>query len=205
MVDIVVEAVNIVKDGDKQIDLHMVEIMHMPHKMASDTRLVRGLILDHGGRHPDMPNKLKNCYILTANVSLEYEKTEAHSGFYFSNAEQREKLVKSERALTDEKCRKIIELKRKVCAGTDKTFVLINQKGIDPISLDLLAKENILGLRRAKRRNMERLILACGGRAINSVEDLQLSDLGYAETVFQTDLGDDKYTYVEGCKNPKSC
>lgn len=42
-------------------------------------------------------------------------------------------------------------------------FVVINQKGIDPMSLDLLAKEGILGLRRAKRRNMERLSLACGG------------------------------------------
>ena len=41
--------------------------------------------------------------------------------------------------------------------------MVINQKGIDPISLDLLAKEGILALRRAKRRNMERLALACGG------------------------------------------
>lgn len=41
--------------------------------------------------------------------------------------------------------------------------MVINQKGIDPMSLDLLAREGILGLRRAKRRNMERLSLACGG------------------------------------------
>jgi len=47
--------------------------------------------------------------------------------------------------------------------------VLVNQKGIDPQSLDMLAKEGILALRRAKRRNMERLTLACGGFAINSV------------------------------------
>lgn len=56
-----------------------------------------------------------------------------------------------------------------VCDGPGKSFVLINQKGIDPQSLDLLAKEGILALRRAKRRNMERLTLACGGVAINSV------------------------------------
>ena len=65
----------------------MVEIMHMVHKQVSDSRLVRGLVMDHGGRHPDMPSKLEKCYILTLNVSLEYEKTEVHSGFYFSNAE----------------------------------------------------------------------------------------------------------------------
>ena len=37
-----------------------------------------------------------------------------------------------------------------------KGFVVINQKGIDPLSLDILAKNGILALRRAKRRNMER-------------------------------------------------
>lgn len=42
--------------------------------------------------------------------------------------------------------------------------MVINQKGIDPGSLDLLAKEGILALRRAKRRNMERLVEACGGK-----------------------------------------
>ena len=50
-----------------------------------------------------------------------------------------------------------------VCKGSSKGFVVINQKGIDPMSLDLLAREGILALRRAKRRNMERLSLACGG------------------------------------------
>ena len=53
----------------------MIEIMHMQHKLATETDLVRGLVLDHGGRHPDMPKELHNCYILIANVSLEYEKT----------------------------------------------------------------------------------------------------------------------------------
>lgn len=57
----------------------MVEVMHMPHKLGTETKLVRGLVMDHGSRHPDMPTKLKNCYILTANVSLEYEKTEVNS------------------------------------------------------------------------------------------------------------------------------
>lgn len=56
-----------------------------------------------------------------------------------------------------------------VCKSPDQTFVVINQKGIDPLSLDMLAKEGIMALRRAKKRNMERLQLACGGFTINSV------------------------------------
>jgi len=36
----------------------------------------------------------------------------------------------------------------------------------------MLAKAGITALRRAKRRNMERLTLSCGGRALNSIEDI---------------------------------
>ena len=45
----------------------------------------------------------KNCYILTLNVSLEYEKTEVNSGFYYNTAEQRAKMVTAERTFTDSK------------------------------------------------------------------------------------------------------
>lgn len=62
----------------------------------------------------------------------------------------------------DEKVKKIVDLKNAVCDQAvdskekKKNFVIINQKGIDPLSLDILAKNGILALRRAKRRNMER-------------------------------------------------
>merc|ERR1712070_952907 len=170
------------------------------------SKLVRGLVLDHGGRYSDAPSSLTNCYILCLNVSLEYEKTEVHSGFFWSSAEQREKLIESERAFTDEKVMKIIELKRKVCPeGSGKNFVIVNQKGIDPPSLELLAKDGIIGIRRAKKRNGERIPLACGGRQLNSVDDLTEADLGYAEKVYEQVLGDDKYTFIEGVENPFSC
>ncbi|KAN0114054.1 Chaperonin Cpn60/TCP-1 family [Russula decolorans] len=192
------------------IDLHMVEIMKMHHRTASETQLVRGLVLDHGARHPDMPKRVENAYILTLNVSLEYEKTEVNSGFFYSSAEQREKLVESERKFTDERVKKIVELKNLVCdQAVDskekrKNFVVINQKGIDPLSLDILAKNGILALRRAKRRNMERLQLICGGIAQNSVEELTPDLLGWAGLVYEHTLGEEKFTFVDEVKNPKS-
>lgn len=192
------------------IDLHMIEIMKMQHRTDTDTQLVKGLVMDHGARHPDMPKRVENAYVLTLNVSLEYEKTEVNSGFFYSSADQREKLVESERRFLDEKLKKIVELKNAVCdvaLGSDekpKGFVIINQKGIDPMSLDVLAKNGILALRRAKRRNMERLQLACGGVAQNSVDDLTPDVLGWAGLVYEHTLGEEKYTFVEDVKEPKS-
>ncbi|EXX51905.1 T-complex protein 1 zeta subunit [Rhizophagus irregularis] len=204
LTDAVVDAVMSIKRDDEPIDLHMVEIMKMQHKTASDSRLIRGLVLDHGARHPDMPKRVEDAYILTLNVSLEYEKSEINSGFFYSSAEQREKLVESERKFTDEKVRKIVEFKKQVCGDTKKGFVVINQKGIDPLSLDILCKNGILALRRAKRRNMERLQLVCGGIAQNSVDDLTPEALGYAGLIYEHVLGEEKYTFVEEVKDPKS-
>merc|ERR1712211_215560 len=181
LTDICVDSVLAIKpdEAGKDIDLHMIEIMEMQHRSEAESSLVRGLVMDHGGRHPDMPKRLENCYILTRNVSLEYERTEVNSGFFYKSAEDREKLVVAERKFIEDRVQKILELKRKVCTKENgKTFVVINQKGIDPMSLDALAKEGILALRIAKRRNMERLALACGGVAMNSVEELTEECLG---------------------------
>lgn len=207
----VVDAVSMIKDihtdtQNNYIDLHMIEVLHMKHKTAADSKFIRGMVLDHGARHHDMPKSLKNCYIMTLNVSLEYEKSEVNSGFFYSSAEQRDKLVEAERAFTDEKVKKIIELKRKVCTQENGcTFVVLNQKGIDPPSLDMFAKEGMIGIRRVKRRNMERLTLCCGGNALNCVDDMTVDDLGFAEHVYEQTLGEDKFTFIEGVKNPKSC
>eukprot|EP00287_Rhodomonas_sp_CCMP768_P006608 CAMPEP_0196738448 /NCGR_PEP_ID=MMETSP1091-20130531/15813_1 /TAXON_ID=302021 /ORGANISM="Rhodomonas sp., Strain CCMP768" /LENGTH=530 /DNA_ID=CAMNT_0042082417 /DNA_START=76 /DNA_END=1664 /DNA_ORIENTATION=+ len=192
------------KEAEVPIDLFMVEIMHMQHKSDLSSRLVKGLVLDHGGRHPDMPKALKNCHVMVLNVDLEYTKSEVTSNFFYSSADQREKLVESERKVTDDKVRQIIEFKRGVC-GEGESFVVINQKGIDPLSLDMLAKAGILGLRRCKRRNMERLAKACGSEAMNSTDGLTKSCLGWAGTVYEETLGEEKYTFVEDCRNPHSC
>src|SRR5277367_1649026 len=201
----IVDAVLAIYQPPAKPDLHMIEIMKMQHRTASETQLIRGLALDHGARHPDMPKRVENAFILSLNVSLEYEKSEINSGFYYSSAEQRDKLVASERRFVDEKLRKIVELKKEVCGNDPKKgFVIINQKGIDPLSLDVLVKNGIFALRRAKRRNMERLQLICGGTAQNSVDDLTPDVLGWAGTVYEQELGEEKYTFIEDVKEPKS-
>lgn len=209
---IVTDAVLAVSGDDKEdtvskknLDLHMIEIMTMQHGHTKDTTFVKGLVLDHGARHPDMPRVVNNAFVLILNVSLEYEKTEVNSGFFYSSAEQREKLVASERKFVDAKLKKIVDLKNEVCGlDGDRGFVIINQKGIDPMSLDVLAKNGILALRRAKRRNMERLQLIVGGEAQNSVDDLLPEILGQAGKVYEESIGEDKFTYITECPELKS-
>lgn len=85
-------------------------------------------MLDHGARHPDMKKRVEDAYVLTCNVSLEYEKTEVNSGFFYKSAKEREKLVSAERKFIEDRVQKIIALKNQVCPNDDKGFVVINQK-----------------------------------------------------------------------------
>jgi len=202
--DIVVDAVQCIKKEGQPLDLHMIEIMHMQHKSGLDSRLVNGLVMDHGGRHPGMPKKLSKVRILTMNYDLEYQKSEVNSGFYYNSAEQREAMVAAERKWVDDRTQLILDLKKKACAPGE-TLCIINQKGIDPLALDMLAREGVLALRRAKRRNMERVCLACGGEMVTALEALAPEVLGYAEDVYEQTLGEDSFTFVEGVANPFSC
>lgn len=72
---ICVDAIGCIRKEDQPIDLFMVEIQEMQHKTVEETQLVKGLVLDHGARHPDMKKRVENAFILTCNVSMEYEKT----------------------------------------------------------------------------------------------------------------------------------
>jgi T-complex protein 1 subunit zeta len=181
----------------------MVEQLTMMTKFANDTQLIRGLVLDHGQRHSGMKRDLRNCFILPLNVSLEFENTEVNTSFAAASAVDRERLAAAERSFVNEKCQKIIALKNQLCQkGED--FLVVNMKGIDPPSLEMLYKAGISALRRAKRRNMERLSLACGGKETNSVENLTVDNVGFAGHVWEMALGEDHFTFVEELANPKS-
>lgn len=43
--------------------------------------------------------------------------SEVNSGFFYKSADEREKLIASERKFTDDRVQKVIELKKKVCLG----------------------------------------------------------------------------------------
>jgi chaperonin GroEL (HSP60 family) len=82
--------------------------------------------------------------------------------------------------------------------------VVVCQKGIDDMEQHFLSKKGIIAIRRAKKSDMEKLAKATGGKIVSSLKDISASDLGYAALVEERKIGDDKMTFVEGCKNPKA-
>jgi chaperonin GroEL (HSP60 family) len=82
--------------------------------------------------------------------------------------------------------------------------VLFCQKGIDDLAQHFLAKEGIYAVRRVKKSDMEKLAKATGGRIVTKLDELSKDDLGKAAQVYEKKIGEDKMTFVTGCKNPKA-
>lgn len=189
---------------NRSFDTNMIEIIKMEEGSLSDSIFVDGLVLDHGGRHHAMPTMLENVCVMITNMSLEYEKPEVNAEFCYSSAQQRDQLVSGEREFIAEKARKIAELAGEL-KKEGRSLVVVNEKGIDMYSLEILAGAGVLALRRAKRRNLERLVNMCGGKLVTQVSQLTRESLGFCQKVSVKTINETKYTFIEGTPLKGSC
>jgi len=82
--------------------------------------------------------------------------------------------------------------------------VLICQKGIDDMAIHFLAKAGIYAVRRASESDMKKIAKATGAKIITNLKEISKEDLGYAGAVEERKVGDDEFTYIMECKNPKA-
>jgi thermosome len=198
LADLAVEAVSQVakkQNGTYKVELDDVKVEKKAGASIVETKLIRGIALDKEAVHPGMPKLVKNAKVALLNSALEIEKPEFDSKINIETPEQM-------KAFMDEETKMFKEMVRKIKASGAN--VLICQKGIDDMAQHFLAKERILAVRRAKESDMEKLTKATGGRIVTNIDTLTPADLGEAETVEERKLGEDKWTFIEGCKNPKA-
>jgi len=183
------------QNGKLKVDIDDVKVEKKAGGSILDTKLIRGIVLDKEVVHNGMPKRVVDAKIALLNSPLEIEKTEFDAKININNPEQIRMFLEEENKMLKGMVDKIKEV------GAN---VVICQKGIDDIAQHYLAKAGILAVRRAKESDMAKLAKATGGRVVTSLEDLSPSDLGYAQTVEERRIEEDKWVFVEGCKNPKS-
>jgi thermosome len=198
LAEIVVEAVLDVaeKVGDAiRVDLDDIMVEKKTGESVTDTKLIKGIILDKEVVHPGMPKRVENAKIALLDTALEVEKTEFDAKITIETPEQIESFLKEEEKMLQEMVDKIVK------SGAN---VVVCQKGIDDMVQHFLARKGILAIRRAKKSDMEKLAKATGGKVVTNLNDMTKKDLGKAALVEERKIGDDKMTFVEGCKNPLS-
>ncbi len=182
-------------DGAYKADVDDVKVEKKTGESLADTSLINGIVLDKEIVHSGMPKRLEKAKIALLDASLENEKPEMDAKISIESPEQIEAFLKQEETMLKDMVEKVL------ASGAN---VIICQKGIDDMAQHFLARRGVIAIRRAKKSDMEKLARATGGKIVSNIDALAASDLGYAALVEERRTGDDKMTYVEGCKNPKS-
>ncbi len=198
LADLVINAVLAVadkRDGGYKVDIDDVKVEKKAGGSISDTQLIRGIVLDKEVVHGGMPKKIESARIALINAPLEIEKTEFDAKINISTPEQMKLFLDEENKMLKSMVDKIVET---------KANVVICQKGIDDMAQHYLAKAGILAVRRVKESDMFKLSKATGARIVTNIEELSSKDLGTAELVEERKIENDKWVFIEGCKDPKS-
>jgi thermosome len=178
-----------------KVDIDNVKVEKKPGGSLKDTKLVQGIVLDKEVVHSGMPKVVEKAQIALISAPFEIEKTEFDAKLNINDPSMMKKFLDEETKMLKGMVDKVVEV------GAN---VVVCQKGIDDIAQHYLAKAGVLAVRRAKESDMAKLAKATGGRVVNNFEDLSPSDLGRAAHVEERKVEEDKWVFVEGCKNPKA-
>jgi thermosome len=183
------------KDASYKVDVDDIKVEKKTGESLMDTSLINGIVLDKEIAHSGMPKRVENAKIALIDASLEIEKTELDAKINIERPEQIEAFLKQEEKMLKDMVEKI------VASGAN---AVICQKGIDDLAQHFLARKGIIAVRRAKKSDIEKLAKATGGKIVTNVDDIKPSDLGHTALVEERRIGDDKMTFIEGCKHPKA-
>ena len=198
LADLVVKAILAVaeKDGDKyKADVDDVKVEKKPGESTAETKLIQGIVLDKEIAHSGMPKRIEKAKIALLDCPLEIEKTEFDAKINIESPEQMDAFLKQEEDMMREMVDKISK------SGAN---VVLCEKGIDDMVQHFLARKGIIAVRRNKKSDMEKLAKATGGKIVTNLDSMTSEDLGYAALVEERKIGDDKMTFIEGCKHPKA-
>ncbi len=191
---LIVEAVKqIANDG--KVNLNNIKIEKAKGNGIEDTDLVKGIVLDKEKVSVDMPSSVEDAKIGLINTPLEIKSPESDTNISVSSPQQLQSFVKEEEEALKEM---VSQIKN---SGANVIFC---QKGIDDLAQYYLAKEGIYACRRVAKSDMEKLARATDGKVVSNLGEIEESQLGEASVVEIVEKGDESFTYVRGCNNPKA-
>ena len=183
------------RESGFKVDIENVKVEKKPGGAITDTQMIKGIVLDKEVAHSGMPKRIEEAKIALVNTALVIEKTVFSAELWINDPQQMQQFIDEETSFLKGMVEKI------QAAGAN---VLICQKRIDDLAQHFLAKSGILGVRRVKESDMTKLAKATGARMVTNLEDLTGKDLGYAKLAEERKMEDDKWVFIEGCKNPKA-
>ncbi|KAG7060304.1 T-complex protein 1 subunit gamma [Colletotrichum scovillei] len=202
MCDLALRAVRTVTweagNGKTEVDIkRYARVEKVPGGEIEDSRVLDGVMLNKDITHPKMRRRIENPRIVLLDCPLEYKKGESQTNIEISKEEDWNRILQIEEEQVKAMCEGIIAL---------KPDLVITEKGVSDLAQHYFMKANITALRRVRKTDNNRIARATGATIVNRVDDIQDSDVGTLCGLFEIEkIGDEYFTFLTGCKNPKAC
>lgn len=195
VIDAALKVVDELEGNKLKIDIDNIKVEKKTGGSLHDSQVIQGIVLDKEIVHSGMPKKIQAANIALLNSALEIEKPEVDTKLNITTPEQMKRFLEEEQRLLRSMVDKIL------VSGAN---VVLCQKGIDDATQTYLSNEGIIAVTRIKESDMEKLSKATGARIVTNTDELTKDDLGFANLIEERKVEEDKWVFIEGCKNPKS-
>ncbi len=199
--DIAMEAVKTVtvKEGGKtEIDIkRYAKVEKIPGGTIEDSRVLKGVMFNKDVTHPKMKRRIEKPRILLLDCNLEYKKGESQTNIEIMKEEDFSKILQQEEQYIKKICDDIISF---------KPDLVITEKGVSDLAQHFLIKAGITAVRRLRKTDNLRVARACGATIVSRTDEISEEDIGTEAGLFEVrQLGDEYFTFIEECQNPKAC
>jgi len=185
----VVAAVRHVTDDDGDIDHDSIHITTHTGASSSATRLVEGVVVDKDPLTDAMPRSVAEATVAVVDVKLDVRKSSVDTEYSITSVDQLDAALEAEETELRGYASTLAD------AGVDVVFCT---KKVDDRVANHLARAGILAFGNVKGSDASAIARAVGARRLGTVADIDLEDLGYADSVDIERFGTDDLVVVEG-------
>ena len=193
---IIFELVSYLKDdSSNKILSNRLKTIKCASGNIEESEIIKGMVIDKKPANHNMPKKISEGKILLIEFPLEVKEIESDANINLNSYKEYEEFIKSEQEY-------LISIVNKIKESGANTVIC--QKGIDDGVAYYLAKEGIIGIRRTRKSDIEKLSYALNIPIVNNEEDINKNNLGKAQTVSFKEIEKEEYLFIEGVDNPKA-
>ena len=190
-----VKAVQMVAEDSNYVDRDNIKLEKRTGGSIEDSELIKGIVIDKERLNANMPRVVKNARIALIDKEIEIKKTEFEANIQIKTPDQIQAFLDQEENMLKDMVEKI------TATGAN---VVLCQKGVDDVAVHYLAKKGVYAVRRVTESDMKKIAKATGAKVASNLKDLSKDDLGFAGIVEERKVGDEEFTYIMECKNPKA-
>lgn len=185
-------------DGKIIMDVkNFAKVEKVPGGQLSESRVLDGVMFNKDVTSAKMRRRIENPRIVLMDCPLEYRKPESTTNVEISEEQDWKRLLEIEEQYITAQCQALLKF---------KPDVVITEKGASDLALHLLMRANVSVIRRVRKTDNNRISKATGATVVSRAEELKDTDIGSGAGLFEVSkIGDEYYTFITKCKNPKAC